>query len=95
VLAACQTLGSRPGALDGVAGLAGAFRAAGAAGVLGAAWRVDDAATRPLMYAFHRAYAATGDGPGALRVAQLEMLRQDREELRAPAAWAAFDYVGR
>jgi CHAT domain-containing protein len=94
VLAGCQTLGTLPGALDGVAGLAGAFRAAGVHGVLGATWRVDDAATQPLMYAFHRAYAARGDGPEALRSAQLEMLQQPQAELRAASAWAAFGYVG-
>ncbi|HEY0779004.1 MAG TPA: CHAT domain-containing protein, partial [Gemmatirosa sp.] len=94
VLAACQTLGSRPAVLDGVAGVAGAFRAAGAAGVLAAAWRVDDAATRPFMLAFHRAYGATGDGPGALRAAQLTMMRDPRAELRSPAAWGSFHFVG-
>jgi CHAT domain-containing protein len=46
------------------------------------------------VVAFHQAYAATGDGPGALRVAQLQLLRGRNPALRAPPAWAAFRYNG-
>jgi CHAT domain-containing protein/tetratricopeptide (TPR) repeat protein len=94
VLSACETLGSTSVRSGGLAGFAGAFLAAGAGGVVGSMWRVDDAKTRPLMVAFHRAYSTSGDGPEALRRAQLAILRSPDPALRTPAAWAAFRYVG-
>jgi CHAT domain-containing protein len=57
-------------------------------------WQVDDALTQPLMVAFHRAYARSGDGPRALQEAQLSMLRSATASLQMLAAWAAFRYVG-
>jgi CHAT domain-containing protein len=94
VLSACRTIGAPRDAVSGLAGLAGAFRAAGVQGVVGSAWRVDDDLTNPLMTAFHRRYADTNNGPAALRAAQLEMLRSGSHRLSAPAAWAAFRYIG-
>jgi CHAT domain-containing protein len=95
VLSACETVGAAAGRAGGFAGLAGAFVAAGAGGVVGAQWRVEDGATSALMRAFHRAYARSGDAAAALRVAQLELLRSDDRVLRSPAAWAGFRYLGR
>lgn len=94
VLAACQTVRTGPGRAAGFSGLAGAFLAAGAGGVLGSLWEVDDRATRSLMVEFHDAYRATGDAPAALRRAQLELLSSEDAALRTPAAWAGFRYVG-
>jgi CHAT domain-containing protein len=94
VLSACQTVRTGPGRAAGLSGLAGAFIAAGAGGAVGSLWEVDDERTRPLMVAFHRAYRATGNGPTALRAAQLELLNRRDETLRSPATWAAFRYVG-
>jgi CHAT domain-containing protein/tetratricopeptide (TPR) repeat protein len=95
VLSACETLRSPSGRSGGFAGLAGAFLSAGATGVVGSLWRVDDEATRALMTAFHEAYRRDGDGAGALRSAQLQMLRSGDPRLQSPAAWAGFRYVGR
>ncbi|MEO6525468.1 MAG: CHAT domain-containing protein [Gemmatimonadaceae bacterium] len=94
VLSACETVRSPDGRAGGFAGLAGAFAMAGAGGVLGATWRVDDQATRALMHAFHGAYAKSGDASGALRAAQLELVRSNDPALRSPAAWAGFRYLG-
>jgi CHAT domain-containing protein len=94
VLAACQTVRTGPGRAAGFSGLAGAFLTAGAGGALGSLWEVNDLRTRPLMVAFHQAYRATGNGPQALRAAQLALLRSRDEALRSPATWAAFRYVG-
>lgn len=94
VLSACETVRAPSGRGGGFAGLAGAFLTAGAGGVVGAAWRVDDAATRALMDAFHRAYARVPDAARALRTAQLSLLRSHDPALRAPAAWAGFRYLG-
>jgi len=94
VLSACET--TRPGAgpSGGFAGLAGALLAAGAGGVLGTLWQVDDALTLQLMTEFHRAYRSSGDGAGSLRAAQLSLLRSSAPPLRSPAAWAGFRYAG-
>jgi len=95
VLSACETVRTGAGHADGLGGLAGALLAAGAGGVVGTVWKVDDRSTLPLMVAFHRAYRATGNGPRALRAAQLQMLGSQDPALRSPAAWAGFQYTGR
>lgn len=94
VLSACRTLRSRAGRSGGFAGLTDALLSAGAGGVVGSLWRVDDQLTRALMVEFHRAYRRSGDGPGALREAQLRLLRSPDPALRSPAAWAGFRYAG-
>lgn len=94
VLSACETVRSRGGRSGGFTGLAGALLGAGADGVVGSLWRVDDDQTRALMTEFHRAYRASGDAPGALRAAQMALLRGRDARLRSPAAWAGFRYTG-
>nr|MBA3969780.1 CHAT domain-containing protein [Gemmatimonadota bacterium] len=94
VLAACQTVRTGPGRAAGFSGLAGAFLAAGAGGVVGSLWEVDDRLARSLMIEFHRAYRSSRNGAGALREAQLRLLRSDDATLRSPSAWAGFRYVG-
>jgi CHAT domain-containing protein len=95
VLSACRTLPSRGGRSGGFAGLSGAMLAAGAGGVVGSLWQVDDQRTRPLMREFHRVYAGAGNGAAALRQAQLWMLQSSDSALRSPSAWAGFRYAGR
>lgn len=95
VLSACQTLRPVPSRSGGFAGLAQAFLAAGADGVVGSLWRVDDRLTRKLLTEFHRAYRETGHGARALRRAKLQLLRSSDPRLRSPAAWAGFRYAGR
>ena len=94
VLSACQTIRGQRGSASGFTGLAGAFLTAGVSGVVGTLWSVDDRLTRPLMIEFHREYLKTGDGPGALRAAQIRLIRSADAAERSPAAWAAFRYVG-
>jgi CHAT domain-containing protein/enamine deaminase RidA (YjgF/YER057c/UK114 family) len=94
VLSACQTLRSRAGRSGGFAGLSGALLAAGADGVVGSLWRVDDELTRALMVEFHREFRRSGDGAAALRAAQLRLLRASDPAQRSPAAWSGFRYAG-
>lgn len=94
VLSACRTLRSRNGRSGGFAGFSGALLSAGAGGVVGSLWSVSDSLTRPLMVRFHTAYRASGNGAGALRRAQLDMLRSEDPALRSPATWAGFRYAG-
>jgi CHAT domain-containing protein len=95
VLAACRTGNAGLARTSGFSGLAGGLLAAGARGVVGGLWEVDDQLTRPLMISFHRAYHANGEGARALQAAQLEMMGSADPALRAPAAWAGFRYAGR
>lgn len=94
VLSACRTARARQGRSGGMAGLSGALLSAGAGGVVGSLWDVNDELTLPLMVHFHREYRKSGNAAEALREAQLEMLRGDANE-KSPAAWAGFRYVGR
>ncbi len=94
VLAACRTLRSHEGRSGGFSGFSGALLAAGAGGVVGSLWQVDDSSTQPFMLAFHRAYRAKGDPAAALRDAQLDMLHSHNPALSSPAAWGGFRYTG-
>jgi CHAT domain-containing protein len=90
VLSACESSRPRPGA-GGFEGLTGALLAAGAGGVVGSLWKVDDQATRELMTEFHRAYRRGASGAHALRAAQLRLIRSSGA---APFAWAPFRFAG-
>jgi CHAT domain-containing protein len=94
VLSACETQRPRPGRSGGFVGLTSAFRAAGARGVIGSTWKVDDRRTQALMVEFHRAYKSLETAPAALRQAQIQLLKSGDPALRSPAAWAAFRYTG-
>jgi CHAT domain-containing protein len=95
VLSACRTVRGGNSRTSGFTGLSGALLAAGARGTVGSTWDVDDGSTAPLMAELHRALSAGGDGPAALRTAQLALLRSSDPALRSPAAWGAFRYSGR
>jgi CHAT domain-containing protein/tetratricopeptide (TPR) repeat protein len=91
VLSACETgAGQRTGA-EGMIGLTRTFLVAGARGVCGSLWPVQDASTEKLMKAFYERLLA-GDirTPEALRQAKLSLLREGA----TPAQWAAFILVG-
>lgn len=94
VLSACQTLRAGSGRSGAFAGFAGALASAGAGGVMGSLWRVDDEHARALMTTFHHRYQQLGNAPRALRDAQLQMLQSPDVALRSPAAWAGYRYAG-
>jgi CHAT domain-containing protein len=109
VLAACTT-DLAIAAHDEVLTLATAFLAAGATGVVGSRWAVDDRVTAYLMYMFHHYLTVKGlPAGGALRAAQMWMLDPERrlpagltalspvapESLATIESWAAFSYHGR
>jgi CHAT domain-containing protein len=94
VLSACSTLGGDRSGAGGFAGLGGAFLGAGARGVIGSLWEVDDALTGELMARFYEEYAGTSDAAVALRNAQLRMLRDTNPRFSPPWAWAGFEYAG-
>lgn len=94
ILAACQTQRSRAGRTGGLSGLSGAILRAGAQGVVGSLWRVDDESTRALMMELVAVYREGASGAAALRAAQLRLLRSGDGALNSPAAWAGFHYMG-
>lgn len=94
VLSACRTVRSRTGRSGGFAGFSGALLAAGAGGVVGSMWEVDDQLAQPLMRAFHEQYGKLHNPAEALRQAQLHMLRNGDADESSPAAWAGFRYMG-
>ena len=97
VLSACETaLGTARGG-EAMASLQRAFRLAGARAVVASLWAVDDLATAELMRAFYTALWEQGlSRAEALRQAQLERLRRNREQHGAdlPWTWAAFTLSG-
>lgn len=94
VLSACRTINGPASRADGFAGLAGAFLSAGAMGVVGSLWAVDDGSTRPLMFAMHGALRRGESGPEALRSAQLALMRSQDPALQSPSVWSAFRFTG-
>ena len=93
VLSACETGLGEPTAGEGMIGLRRAVRQAGASTVVCSLWQVSDEATSALVQRFFERRWVEGDSAlEALRGAQLEMLRENRErdgESR-PHTWGAF-----
>ena len=93
VLSACETAYERHNRSEGAIGIARTFLALGAPVVVASQWKVESAATRDLMIAFHRGRKHDGmTSAESLRQAQLEVLR--RSETSAPFYWAAFSLFG-
>ncbi len=93
VLSACETFLEQYNKSEGAIGVARTLLALGAPVVVASQWKVDSAATKDLMVAFHRnrkeKRMTSAEG---LRQAQLEML--SKGETEAPFYWAAFSLFG-
>lgn len=97
VLSACETGLGETLAGEGVLGLRRAFSTAGAQSLLMSLWAIPDEATAELMSSFYRrALARRHRGRAeALRQAQLDLLRDRREEGDPrPQDWAGFVIAG-
>jgi CHAT domain-containing protein len=88
-LSACDT-GVGPVGEEGVADIEDAFIEAGAQSVVSALWEVNDQATAELMIDFYRQLGRGESKAGALRQAQLDMLKSGRP----PSSWAGFELDG-
>jgi CHAT domain-containing protein len=88
-LSACDT-GIGPVGEEGVADIENAFIEAGAQSVVSALWEVNDQATADLMIDFYRQLGRGESKAGALRQAQLDMLKSGRP----PSSWAGFELDG-
>lgn len=93
VLSACQTGLGKEIKGEGLVGLTRGFMYAGAARIIVSLWNVSDKGTADLMSRLYRGMLRDGLRPtAALRVAQLELLRQ--KQWRSPYYWAAFVQQG-
>ena len=91
-LSACESGLGREVTGEGVLGLTRAFHFAGARTVMSSLWKVSDRATAELMASFYRHLVAGRPKAEALRLAQLEVRRD--EARRHPFYWAAFQIHG-
>jgi CHAT domain-containing protein/tetratricopeptide (TPR) repeat protein len=91
-LSACETGVGQIRNGQGVYGLRRAFIVAGARSLVMSLWQVDDKATRDLMTSFYRRLERGEDRAGAVRRAQLDLLRSPR--YRHPYYWASFVAAG-
>ncbi|MBU7579201.1 MAG: CHAT domain-containing protein [Porphyrobacter sp.] len=95
VLSACNTAAGSGADGSGLAGLARAFLHAGAGNLLVSHWAVRDDVAARLSTATLARYAEGRDPAQALRSAMLAMASGRAAELRDPALWAPFVFVGR
>lgn len=94
ILAACGTFRGDALHVSGMASLSRAFLTAGARGVAGTLWEIDDDVSAPLFLRLHQ-YLRAGDPPAqALRRAQTDLLRSGDPWLASPASWAALEFLG-
>lgn len=93
VLAACGTLRGDALHVAGMSSLSRAFLVAGARGVVGTLWEIDDDVSAQLFRGFH-AHLRAGMPPAeALRAAQVETLRSPDPRLGHPATWSPVELL--
>jgi CHAT domain-containing protein len=93
VLAACGTLRGDALHVAGMSSLSRAFLVAGARGVVGTLWEVDDDVSAALFRRFH-AHLRAGMPPAeALRAAQVDALRSPDPRLGHPATWSPVELL--
>jgi CHAT domain-containing protein/Tfp pilus assembly protein PilF len=93
VLSACDTALGKQIDGEGMIGLTRGFMYAGARGVIGTLWKVEDSATAKFMQQFYRAMEQNRMSPAqALRHAQLALWEE--KHWAAPYYWAAFTLQG-
>ncbi|HYM60020.1 MAG TPA: CHAT domain-containing protein [Thermoanaerobaculia bacterium] len=93
VLAACGTFRGDTAHVAGMSSLAQAFLAAGARGVVGTLWEVDDDLSASLFSRLHEGLRAGASPARALRAAQIAMLHDGDSRLRHPATWSPVEYL--
>jgi CHAT domain-containing protein len=94
VLAACGTIRGDADHVEGMPSVARAFLAAGARGVVGTLWEIDDDAAAQLFRRFHQRLSDGQSAAAALRDAQIELLRSGDARLQHPSTWAPVEVLG-
>jgi len=93
VLAACGTFRGDSAHAAGMSSLARAFLLAGARGVVGTLWEIDDDVSAQLFLRFHQSLRAGASPARSLRDAQLVLLRSPDVRLSHPATWSPVEVV--
>lgn len=88
VLAACGTFRGNAQHVAGMSSLARSFLVAGARGVVGTLWEIDDDVSSPLFLHLHEQLLAGATPSRALREAQLQLIHSADPRLAHPATWA-------
>lgn len=95
VLSACQTGIETYYDGEGPVGLARAFQAIGVPLVVASLWPVEDYPTKEMMLSFHKYRKSSGASSAkALRLAQLDMIKNNNPLVRIPYHWAAYTLYG-
>jgi len=94
VLAACGTIRGEADHVEGMPSVASAFLAAGARGVVGTLWEINDDVAARLFRRIHEQILAGQSAPAALRNAQIELARDSDARLRHPSSWAPVEILG-
>ncbi|HEU4888154.1 MAG TPA: CHAT domain-containing protein, partial [Thermoanaerobaculia bacterium] len=94
VLAACGTFRGNALHVAGMSGLSRAFLTAGARAVVGTLWEIDDDVSALLFLRLHQRLRDGATPAGALRDAQLDLLRSPDGRLAHPATWSPVQLLG-
>jgi CHAT domain-containing protein len=94
ILSACATMRGSTAHVEGMPSISRGFLTAGAPGVLGMLWEIDDESAASLLLAFHQHLSGRHLPSAALRDAQCALLHDGSESLRHPASWAAAEFLG-
>jgi CHAT domain-containing protein len=95
ILAGCGTIRGESQHVEGMPSVARAFLAAGARGVIGTLWDVDDDSAIPLFRRFHQELRSGKRASSALRAAQIALVHSEDARLRHPSTWAPVELLGR
>jgi CHAT domain-containing protein len=93
ILAACGTFRGDASHVAGMSSLARSFLVAGARGVVGTLWEIDDDFSAPLFTHFHQLLRAGASPARSLRDAQLEALHSRDARTAHPATWAPLELL--
>ena len=94
VLAACGTFRGNNAHVSGMSSLARSFLIAGARGVAGTLWELDDDVSASFFSRFHEHLRAGASPASALRATQIDMIRSSDARLHHPATWSPVQYLG-
>jgi CHAT domain-containing protein len=94
VLAACGTFRGNSAHVAGMSSLARSFLIAGARGVVGTLWEIDDDVSAPLFTQFHE-QLRTGEPPAqALKAIQIAAIHSRDSRTAHPATWSPIELLG-
>jgi len=94
VLAACGTIRGESRHVEGMPSVARAFLAAGARGVIGTLWEIDDERSASLFRRVHEELRSGAQAATALQTAQIALAHSSDTHLSHPSTWAPVELLG-